>query len=71
MTLEATLLLAAAIFSVGLYGAISQQVVVMVMMGLRKISAIVGIDVVSAEGAAGSSRTMLPIGTDGPPEASC
>ena len=35
MTLEATLLIAAAVFSVGLYGAISQQVVVMVMMGLE------------------------------------
>ena len=35
MTLEATLLIAAAIFCVGLYGAISQQVVVMVMMGLE------------------------------------
>ena len=35
MTLEATLLIAAALFSVGLYGAISQQVVVMVMMGLE------------------------------------
>ena len=35
MTLEATLLIAAAMFSVGLYGAISQQVVVMVMMGLE------------------------------------
>lgn len=35
MTLEATLLIAAAIFAVGLYGAISQQVVVMVMMGLE------------------------------------
>lgn len=35
MTLEATLVLAAAIFAVGLYGAISQQVVVMVMMGLE------------------------------------
>ncbi|WP_151525665.1 NADH-quinone oxidoreductase subunit NuoK [Serinicoccus kebangsaanensis] len=35
MTLEAALLIAAAIFSVGLYGAISQQVVVMVMMGLE------------------------------------
>ena len=35
MTLEAALLLSAAIFSVGLYGAISQQVVVMVMMGLE------------------------------------
>ena len=32
---DATLLIAAAIFSVGLYGAISQQVVVMVMMGLE------------------------------------
>lgn len=35
MTLETTLVIAAAIFSVGLYGAISQQVVVMVMMGLE------------------------------------
>ncbi|MFZ5846872.1 MAG: NADH-quinone oxidoreductase subunit NuoK [Actinomycetota bacterium] len=35
MTLETTLLIAAAIFAVGLYGAISQQVVVMVMMGLE------------------------------------
>lgn len=35
MTLQASLLIAAAIFSVGLYGAISQQVLVMVMMGLE------------------------------------
>lgn len=35
MTLEITLILAAALFAVGLYGAISQQVVVMVMMGLE------------------------------------
>ena len=35
MTLETVLLIAAALFSVGLYGAISQQVVVMVMMGLE------------------------------------
>lgn len=35
MTLEATLLIAAALLAVGLYGAISQQVVVMVMMGLE------------------------------------
>lgn len=35
MTLDATLLIAAALFAVGLYGAISQQVVVMVMMGLE------------------------------------
>ena len=35
MSLEATLLIAAAIFSAGLYGAISQQVVVLVMMGLE------------------------------------
>lgn len=33
--MEVTLILAAAIFAVGLYGAISQQVVVMVMMGLE------------------------------------
>ncbi|PBJ64909.1 NADH-quinone oxidoreductase subunit K, partial [Mycobacterium avium subsp. hominissuis] len=35
MTLQNVLLVAAAIFSVGLYGALSQQVVVMVMMGLE------------------------------------
>jgi NAD(P)H-quinone oxidoreductase subunit 4L len=35
MTLETVLLVAAAVFSVGLYGALSQQVVVMVMMGLE------------------------------------
>ena len=35
MTLEAVRVGAAALFSVGLYGAISQQVVVMVMMGLE------------------------------------
>ncbi|MCX2968510.1 NADH-quinone oxidoreductase subunit K [Streptomyces sp. TRM70308] len=35
MTLELFLLLAAALFAVGLYGALSQQSVVMVMMGLE------------------------------------
>ncbi|GAA2018396.1 NADH-quinone oxidoreductase subunit K [Pseudokineococcus marinus] len=35
MTLEVVLVVAAALFSVGLYGALSQQVVVMVMMGLE------------------------------------
>ncbi|WP_338748305.1 NADH-quinone oxidoreductase subunit NuoK [Janibacter alittae] len=35
MTLETVLLVAAALFSTGLYGALSQQVVVMVMMGLE------------------------------------
>ena len=35
MTLQTVLLVAAALFSIGLYGAISQQVVVMVMMGLE------------------------------------
>lgn len=35
MTLQLVLLIAAALFSVGLYGALSQQVVVMVMMGLE------------------------------------
>jgi NAD(P)H-quinone oxidoreductase subunit 4L len=35
MTLQTVLVVAAALFSVGLYGAISQQVVVMVMMGLE------------------------------------
>ncbi len=35
MTLQTALVIAAALFSIGLYGAISQQVVVMVMMGLE------------------------------------
>ncbi|GAA1567811.1 MULTISPECIES: NADH-quinone oxidoreductase subunit NuoK [Kribbella] len=35
MTLQTVLLVGAALFSVGLYGALSQQVVVMVMMGLE------------------------------------
>ncbi len=35
MTLEAVLVISAALFCVGLYGALSQQVVVMVMMGLE------------------------------------
>ncbi len=35
MTLETVLLVASALLAVGLYGAISQQVVVMVMMGLE------------------------------------
>jgi NAD(P)H-quinone oxidoreductase subunit 4L len=35
VNLQTVLLVAAALFSVGLYGALSQQVVVMVMMGLE------------------------------------
>lgn len=35
MTLQLVLVVAAALFSVGVYGALSQQVVVMVMMGLE------------------------------------
>lgn len=35
MSLDLVLLVAAALISVGLYGALSQQVVVMVMMGLE------------------------------------
>jgi NAD(P)H-quinone oxidoreductase subunit 4L len=35
MTLESLLLLAAALFAVGLYGALSQQSIVMLMMGLE------------------------------------
>ncbi|WP_336922040.1 NADH-quinone oxidoreductase subunit NuoK [Aquipuribacter sp. SD81] len=35
MSLEAVLVVAAALLSVGLYGALTQQVVVMVMMGLE------------------------------------
>lgn len=35
MSLEAFLLLAAALFSIGLYGALSQQAIVMIMMGIE------------------------------------
>lgn len=35
MNLDTVLVVAAALFAVGLYGALSQQVVVMVMMGLE------------------------------------
>lgn len=35
MTLQLFLVLAAALFSVGLYGALSQQSIVMIMMGLE------------------------------------
>jgi len=35
MTLQEYLVLAAALFSVGLYGALSQQSIVMIMMGLE------------------------------------
>jgi NAD(P)H-quinone oxidoreductase subunit 4L len=35
VSLEAVLIVASALFGVGLYGALSQQVVVMVMMGLE------------------------------------
>lgn len=35
MSLQLVLIAAAAIFSIGVYGALSQQVVVMVMMGLE------------------------------------
>ncbi|WP_175499956.1 NADH-quinone oxidoreductase subunit K, partial [Streptomyces sp. CC77] len=35
MTLEAVLVLAAGLFSLGLYGALSQQSIVMIMMGLE------------------------------------
>ena len=41
MTLQAFLLLAAALFSVGLYGALSQQSIVMIMMGLELMASAV------------------------------
>lgn len=41
MTLQLVLLVAVALFSIGLYGAISQQVVVMVMMGIEVMVAAV------------------------------
>jgi NAD(P)H-quinone oxidoreductase subunit 4L len=44
MTLQEYLLLAAALFSVGLYGALSQQSIVMVMMGLELMANAVIVD---------------------------
>ncbi|TNC26480.1 NADH-quinone oxidoreductase subunit NuoK [Amycolatopsis alkalitolerans] len=41
MILQAFLVLAAALFSVGLYGALSQQSIVMIMMGLELMAAAV------------------------------
>lgn len=59
MTLQAFLLLAAALFSVGLYGALSQRSIVMLMMGLElMINGIVA-------GAAGFWHAVSPGAPDG------
>ena len=59
MTLQAFLLLAAALFCVGLYGALSQRSIVMLMMGLELM--INGILV----GAAGFWHAVSPGAPDG------
>jgi NAD(P)H-quinone oxidoreductase subunit 4L len=59
MTLELFLLVAAALFSVGLYGALSQQSVVMLMMGLELM---LGGVIVAA---AAFWHFVAPGGTDG------
>jgi NAD(P)H-quinone oxidoreductase subunit 4L len=59
MTLQEFLLFAAALFSVGLYGALSQQSVVMIMMGLElMVNAII-------VGAAGFTYFVSPSTADG------
>ncbi|WP_433139807.1 NADH-quinone oxidoreductase subunit NuoK [Actinomadura nitritigenes] len=59
MTLQAFLLLAAALFCVGLYGALSQRSIVMLMMGLElMINGIVA-------GAAGFWHAVSPGAPDG------
>lgn len=59
MSLQLFLLLAAALFSVGLYGALSQQSIVMIMMGLELM--LNGVIV----GAAAFWHYVAPSGGDG------
>jgi NAD(P)H-quinone oxidoreductase subunit 4L len=59
MTLQMVLLVAAALFSIGLYGALSQQSIVMLMMGLELMLN----GVILA--AAGFWYFVAPGGTDG------
>ncbi|EHR51843.1 NADH:ubiquinone oxidoreductase subunit 11 or 4L (chain K) [Saccharomonospora marina XMU15] len=59
MSLQDYLLLAAALFSVGLYGALSQQSIVMIMMGLELILNAVIV------GAAGFWYFTSPVRPDG------
>lgn len=59
MTLQMVLLVAAALFSIGLYGALSQQSIVMLMMGLELMLN----GVILA--AAGFWYFVAPEGTDG------
>ena len=61
MTLQSVLVVAAALFSVGLYGAISQQVVVMVMMGLELMinGSILALVVLWARAAGGNPQGQM------------
>jgi NAD(P)H-quinone oxidoreductase subunit 4L len=59
MTLQMVLLVAAALFSIGLYGALSQQSIVMLMMGLELM--LNGVTLA----AAGFWYFVAPGGTDG------
>jgi NAD(P)H-quinone oxidoreductase subunit 4L len=59
MTLQLFLLFAAALFSVGLYGALSQQSIVMIMMGLElMVNAVI-------VGAAAFTHYVTPSTADG------
>lgn len=60
LTLRLLLVVAAALFATGVYGALSQQSVVMLMMGLELM--VNGL--ILAAGAFG--RAVAPAGTDGP-----
>lgn len=59
MTLETVLLLAAGLFAIGLYGALTQQSIVMLMMGLELM---LGGIIVAA---AGFWHYIAPSGADG------
>lgn len=61
MNLDSLLIVAAAIFGIGLYGALSQQSFVMLMMGLELMvnSAILAAVALWAESAAGSPKGQM------------
>jgi NAD(P)H-quinone oxidoreductase subunit 4L len=61
MTLEAVLVVAAALFGIGLYGVLSQQSFVMLMMGLELMvnSAILALAALWAASAAGNPEGLM------------
>ena len=61
MTLEAVLVLAAALFGIGVYGALSQQSFVMIMMGLELMlgGAILAAGALWSQSAGGSPKGQL------------